>query len=82
MTEWVADVEKYWLERGESHYTEESRWGFCARAFKGETRGGSKHRPRGTTKNLVARMLDKGSGLKCGEDFWLANYPERIGKWV
>ncbi len=32
----------------------------------------------GTTKNFVARVLEKGSGLKCGEDFWLANCPERI----
>jgi UDP-N-acetyl-D-mannosaminuronic acid dehydrogenase len=34
--------------------------------------------PPGTMKNLVARMLEEGSGLKCGEDFWLANCPERI----
>ena len=34
--------------------------------------------PPGTTKNLVAKMLEEGSGLKCGEDFWLAYCPERI----
>jgi len=34
--------------------------------------------PPGTSKNLVARVLEKGSGLKCGEDFWLAYCPERI----
>ena len=34
--------------------------------------------PPGTTKNLVARILEGGSELKCGEDFWLANCPERI----
>jgi len=34
--------------------------------------------PPGTMKNLVARILEEGSGLKCGEDFWLANCPERI----
>ena len=33
--------------------------------------------PPGTTKNLVARILEEGSGLKCGKDFWLANCPER-----
>ena len=33
--------------------------------------------PPGTTKNLVARILEEGSGLRCGEDFWLANCPER-----
>jgi len=32
----------------------------------------------GTTKNLVASTLEKGSGLKCGEDFWLVHCPERI----
>lgn len=32
----------------------------------------------GMTKNLVADTLEKGSGLKCGEDFWLAHCPERI----
>jgi UDP-N-acetyl-D-mannosaminuronic acid dehydrogenase len=32
----------------------------------------------GTTENLVARVLEKGSGLKCGEDFWLAHCPERM----
>jgi len=34
--------------------------------------------PAGTTKNLVASILEKESGLKCGEDFWLAHCPERI----
>jgi len=34
--------------------------------------------PPGTTKNLVARILEERSGLKCGEDFWLVNCPERI----
>jgi len=32
----------------------------------------------GTTKKLVANTLEKGSGLKCGEDFWLVHCPERI----
>ena len=32
----------------------------------------------GTTMSLVTSMLEKGSGLKCGEDFWLAHCPERI----
>lgn len=34
--------------------------------------------PPGTVKNLVASMLEKESGLKCGADFWLAYSPERI----
>ena len=34
--------------------------------------------PPGITKNLVAKILEEGSGLKCGEDFWLAYCPERI----
>ncbi len=34
--------------------------------------------PPSTLKNLVAKVLEKGSGLKCGEDFWLAYCPERI----
>lgn len=34
--------------------------------------------PPGTTKNLVAKILEERSGLKCGEDFWLAYCPERI----
>ncbi|MGQ9460512.1 MAG: nucleotide sugar dehydrogenase [Candidatus Bathyarchaeaceae archaeon] len=34
--------------------------------------------PPGTTKNFVAKILEEGSGLKCGEDFWLAYCPERI----
>jgi UDP-N-acetyl-D-mannosaminuronic acid dehydrogenase len=34
--------------------------------------------PPETTKNLVARMLEERSGLRCGKDFWLAYCPERI----
>jgi UDP-N-acetyl-D-mannosaminuronic acid dehydrogenase len=34
--------------------------------------------PPGTTKNLVAKILEKESKLKCGKDFWLAHCPERI----
>lgn len=34
--------------------------------------------PPGTTKNLVVKILEEGSGLKCGEDFWQAYCPERI----
>jgi len=34
--------------------------------------------PPRTTKNFVANILEKGSRLKCGEDFWLAHCPERI----
>ena len=34
--------------------------------------------PPGTMKNLVAKILEEGSGLKCGRDFWLANCPERM----
>ena len=34
--------------------------------------------PPGTTKNLVANTLERGSGLKCGEDFWLVHCPERM----
>ena len=32
----------------------------------------------GTTKELVMPILEKGSGLKCGEDFYLAFSPERV----
>lgn len=32
----------------------------------------------GTTKNKIAKILESGSRLKCGEDFWLAHCPERI----
>ncbi|MEM4307959.1 MAG: nucleotide sugar dehydrogenase [Thermoplasmata archaeon] len=32
----------------------------------------------GTTNNLVKPLLEKGSGLKCGEEFYLAFCPERI----
>jgi len=32
----------------------------------------------GTVKNMVVEVLEEGSGLKCGEDFWLAFCPERI----
>jgi UDP-N-acetyl-D-mannosaminuronic acid dehydrogenase len=34
--------------------------------------------PPGTIKNLVVRILEERSGLKCGRDFWLAYCPERI----
>ncbi len=34
--------------------------------------------PPGTMKNLVARTLERGSGLTCGEDFWLAYCPETM----
>jgi UDP-N-acetyl-D-mannosaminuronic acid dehydrogenase len=34
--------------------------------------------PPQTTKTLIAPILEKGSGLKCGSDFWLAYCPERI----
>ena len=34
--------------------------------------------PLGTIKNLLASILEKESGLKCGVDFWLAYSPERI----
>lgn len=34
--------------------------------------------PPGTIRHLVAGILATGSGLKCGEDFWLAYCPERI----
>lgn len=34
--------------------------------------------PPGTIKNLVADILQKESGLKCGDDFWLAYCPERL----
>lgn len=32
----------------------------------------------GTTKNKIAKTLESGSRLKCGEDFWLVYCPERI----
>lgn len=34
--------------------------------------------PPGTTRNLVAKILEEESGLKCGRDFWLVHCPERI----
>ena len=34
--------------------------------------------PPGTIKNLIASILERESGLKCGVDFWLAYSPERI----
>ena len=34
--------------------------------------------PTGTIRHLVAGILETGSGLKCGKDFWLAYCPERI----
>lgn len=32
----------------------------------------------GTTRELVRPLLEKGSGLRCGEDFYLAFSPERV----
>jgi UDP-N-acetyl-D-mannosaminuronic acid dehydrogenase len=34
--------------------------------------------PPGAMKNLVAITLERGSGLKCGEDFWLVYCPETM----
>lgn len=34
--------------------------------------------PPGTTDGMVAKILEKRSGLKCGTGFWLAHCPERI----
>lgn len=34
--------------------------------------------PPKTTETLFAPMLEEGSGLRCGLDFWLAHCPERI----
>lgn len=34
--------------------------------------------PPGTTKKVILAILQEISGLKCGEDFWLAHCPERI----
>jgi UDP-N-acetyl-D-mannosaminuronic acid dehydrogenase len=34
--------------------------------------------PPGTTRNFVVPILEKDSGLRCGEDFWLVHCPERI----
>lgn len=34
--------------------------------------------PPRTTKDFIAPMLEKGSGLRCGEEFWLVHCPERI----
>ena len=54
----------------------------CKDAAKGLTKGKlviieSTVPPR-TTKDFVAPMLEKESGLRCGEDFWLVHCPERI----
>ena len=32
----------------------------------------------GTTQELLLPLLEEGSGLRCGEDFWLAFSPERV----
>ena len=34
--------------------------------------------PPGTSENLIARVLEQKSGLKCGKDFWLACCPETM----
>lgn len=34
--------------------------------------------PPGTMKNIVAKILEERSSLKCDKDFWLAYCPERI----
>ena len=34
--------------------------------------------PPKTTETFIAPMLEEGSGLRCGADFWLAYCPERI----
>ncbi len=34
--------------------------------------------PPGTMKNVVVKILEDKSGLKCGADFWLVYCPERI----
>jgi len=34
--------------------------------------------PPMTTHGLVAKILEERSGLKCGQDFWLAHCPERM----
>ena len=34
--------------------------------------------PPGTMKNVVVKILEKESGLRCGVDFWLVYCPERI----
>ena len=34
--------------------------------------------PPWTTKNLVAKILEEKSKLKCGKDFWLTHCPERM----
>ncbi len=32
----------------------------------------------GTTEELIKPILENGSGLKCGEDFYLGFSPERV----
>ncbi len=34
--------------------------------------------PPGTTRNLIAKIFEEKSGLKCGEDFWLVCCPETM----
>ena len=34
--------------------------------------------PPGTTHDMVAKLLERRSGLKCGTEFWLAHCPERM----
>ena len=32
----------------------------------------------GTTRNIIVKIFEEGTCLKCGRDFWLAHCPERI----